>query len=586
MPDTTYQFPPLSIYKHLADDDMNRTTREEIDQDWHVITQILADAQVNATVTSSISGRQATRFELQLGPGVPLEALGALRKELKRAFADRGPVMMLLPIPGRDRAGIEVPNRRRVQRTSGDLFASSAWANTTAQLPLMLGIEILGSTSICDLASAQHLLMAGDDAVTLTAVLRQAVCSIAMRFTPAEVRMLIFDSQSRDMRPFGQLPHLIIPPVSSVPGAIIMLSTLHDEMRYRQQLCVKANVQSIGDFNAQHPNEQQPRIILFLDEFSPLLKHARRDEILAMIQALTAGSRVGIHMVLSTRYPYADNMPAELTSAIPWRIASHTNSPDSSLVIIDREGTADLLGAGDVLFRNDSTIQRCLCGDITEAECREVTKFCSRQCPAQPDADLQAAIAQADLDERNAAAAAKAAAAGPDLPFADLLPSAPAATANDALKAILEKKEASPEVLMAAFGMNRERATNLLDELTAHDYLKPAKDSSGKREINYAELPSEAVLNGETGRKTIAELYAELEKKVAEGDASSRTVAEYNKGVHAIGKKIVEEASEVWMAAEYETVDNTTLEISELIYHLLVMMLKKGIKLEDLYKKL
>ena len=63
-------------------------------------------------------------------------------------------------------------------------------------------------------------------------------------------------------------------------------------------------------------------------------------------------------------------------------------------------------------------------------------------------------------------------------------------------------------------------------------------------------------------------------------------MAEFNKGVHAIGKKIVEEAAEVWMASEYENTDNATLEISELIYHLLVMMLKKGITMEDLYRKL
>ncbi len=585
MSESTFQFPPLSLFKRSVADDLNQNSREDIDRDWQAISQILQSAEINANVTSSISGMQSTRFELQLGPGVPLEALDSLRHQFRSAFADRGPVMLLLPIPGRDRAGIEVPNRNRRPCTTGDLLATNAWANTYAQMPLMVGRDVLGATTICDLIQAQHLLLGGDDGATLSNLMRQFVCSLAMRFAPADLRMLCYDAQSRDMRPFGQLPHMIIPPISSVPGALTLLQTLHDEMRYRQQQCQQANVQSLEDYNALYPSSPFPRLVFFVNELSPMLKHARRDAALSHLQSLLAGARVGIHLILATRYPYAENLPAEITSAIPWRFASHANSAETSQLLIDSENACDLLGGGDCLFRSDRPIQRCQCGEITEAECRDFTKFWTQQVSPQHDQELQAQIAQADLDERNAQAAAKAAAEGPMLPFSDLMPRA-AATANDALKAILARKQASPSGLMEDLGVTRERAINLLDELTAHDYLKRPADGSEEREINYAELPSEAVLNGQSGRKTITELYAELAKKVEEGDPTSRTVAEFNKGVHAIGKKIVEEAAETWMAAEYESVDNATLEISELIYHILVMMLKKGITMEDIYKKL
>ncbi len=586
MPESTLQFPPLSLFKRSANDDFGQNSREDIDRDWQAISQILQAGGVDATVTSSISGLQSTRFELQLGPGVPLDALANMRQQFRSAFADRGPVMLLLPIPGRDRAGIEVPNRNRRPCTTGDLLASSAWTNTYAQVPLMVGRDVLGAIAICDLVQAQHLLLGGDDGATLSNLMRQFVCSMALRFSPADLRMLCYDAQSRDMRPFGQLPHMIIPPTSSVPGALTLLQTLHDEMRYRQQQCVQANVQSLDDYNAQFPTSHFPRLVFFMDELSPLLKHARREEALSHMQSLLAGARVGIHLVIATKYPYAENLPAEITSAIPWRLASRTNSAEASTLLIDIESASDLLGGGDCLFRGDRPLQRCQCGEITEAECRDFTKFWVQQMPPQHDQELQAQIAQADLEERNAQAAAKAAAEGPMLPFSELMPSHAAATANDALKAILARKQASPAGLMEDLGVTRERAVNLLDELTAHDYLKRPAEGTEEREINYAELPSEAVLNGQGGRKTITELYAELAKKVEEGDKASRTVAEFNKGVHAIGKKIVEEAAEVWMAAEYENTDNATLEISELIYHILVMMLKKGITMEDLYKKL
>ena len=86
--------------------------------------------------------------------------------------------------------------------------------------------------------------------------------------------------------------------------------------------------------------------------------------------------------------------------------------------------------------------------------------------------------------------------------------------------------------------------------------------------------------------KTFDQLYAELGEKAVTRPEGSGTVAALDAGVHAIGKKIVEEAAEVWMAAEYESDEATAEEISQLLYHLQVMMIAKGISLDDVYKHL
>ncbi|MCR2792638.1 phosphoribosyl-ATP diphosphatase [Microbacterium sp. zg.Y625] len=86
--------------------------------------------------------------------------------------------------------------------------------------------------------------------------------------------------------------------------------------------------------------------------------------------------------------------------------------------------------------------------------------------------------------------------------------------------------------------------------------------------------------------KTFDALFAELSAKAEQRPEGSGTVAELDAGVHAIGKKIVEEAAEVWMAAEYESQDAAAEEISQLLYHLQVMMLAKGITLADVYRHL
>ena len=86
--------------------------------------------------------------------------------------------------------------------------------------------------------------------------------------------------------------------------------------------------------------------------------------------------------------------------------------------------------------------------------------------------------------------------------------------------------------------------------------------------------------------KTFDELYAELLRKVTYRDVASGTVALVDAGVHAVGKKVVEEAAESWMAAEHEGPERTAEEIAQLLYHVQVLMLASKVSLDDVYRRL
>lgn len=86
--------------------------------------------------------------------------------------------------------------------------------------------------------------------------------------------------------------------------------------------------------------------------------------------------------------------------------------------------------------------------------------------------------------------------------------------------------------------------------------------------------------------KDFEALFAELTEKARTRPEGSGTARELDSGVHGIGKKIVEEAAEVWMACEHESLEDAATEISQLLYHLQVMMIAKGITLEDVYRRL
>lgn len=86
--------------------------------------------------------------------------------------------------------------------------------------------------------------------------------------------------------------------------------------------------------------------------------------------------------------------------------------------------------------------------------------------------------------------------------------------------------------------------------------------------------------------KSFDTLFEELRAKAAAGDPTSGTVRQLEAGVHAIGKKVVEEAAEVWMAAEYQSDEELAEEISQLLYHAQVMMLARNLTLDDVYRRL
>lgn len=86
--------------------------------------------------------------------------------------------------------------------------------------------------------------------------------------------------------------------------------------------------------------------------------------------------------------------------------------------------------------------------------------------------------------------------------------------------------------------------------------------------------------------KTFEDLFTELTERAATRPEGSGTVALLDRGVNAIGKKVVEEAAEVWMAAKHETDDELAMEISQVIYHLQVMMVARGLTLDDVYRHL
>ncbi len=654
---TEYIPPDLGELRHIPDSSDSIPDQAALDAQQQLLLNVLSDANIHADITGITVGFQAIRYELKTDALIDTLAEIAPRIDAALLKDDSAShVRMLLPIPGRDCIGIEVPREDFSNLSCCTLFASEQWQKTTAQLPILIGASLDRQSVIADLATGQNILIGGDKYLNNPSAMqcqcvRQIIASLLLKTTPSQLRLLLADcaTDTPVLDDFKELPHLDAPLCNNNAQTRLMLKWCCGEIRRRQQLFAEAKTRTLAEYNAAHEDAQLPHIVFIIADLTTILLGRGRSETIETISRLLNCGAVGLHIIAATQSASDDVLTSEVQALFPWRIVRYCADATTSQLFIDAEDATALNpnNCGDVLFKSDHALTRVQCGRLLEDECNRLTAACNCQCASKFNRDLVKELLnesksdktpmtdKAEKRERTAAQTTHHPLKTPMLPFADeqqsakpakrtrhaadknakdttpqlpfdespvtpkkepekahapapqpQQPEASEATANNALKVLMQAGKASRVLLQDAFAISAERAQNFLDEMYSHEYIQPRNDNSGEYDIIFDKIPAELRPDFTATHKTIEALYDELAKKIASGDQNSRTVVEFNKGIHTIGKKIVEEASEVWMSAEYESSERTAEEISQLLYHLLVMMLRRNITLEDLYKLL
>ena len=147
---------------------------------------------VDARLIGATVGPTVTRYELELAPGVKVNKVTSLAKEIAYAMASHD-VRILAPIPGRSAIGVEVPNKMRPIVTLGDILASPEAKKAKHPLEVGMGRDIAGNAVIANLATFPHVLIAGQTGAGKSSCINSIVTSILMRTTPDQVRLILVD---------------------------------------------------------------------------------------------------------------------------------------------------------------------------------------------------------------------------------------------------------------------------------------------------------------------------------------------------------------------------------------------------------
>ncbi|CAG9296571.1 DNA translocase FtsK [Celerinatantimonas diazotrophica] len=366
--------PDMSLLDR-PDKKTNPVTQEELDQVARLVEVKLLDFNVEAKVVAVHPGPVITRFELDLAPGVKVNKITNLSKDLARALSAIS-VRVVEVIPGKSVIGLELPNEHREIVYLSEVLNCSAFHKNKSPLTMVLGSNISGDPVVVDLSRMPHLLVAGTTGSGKSVGVNVMIISMLYKSTPEDVRMIMIDPKMLELSVYDGIPHLLCEVVTDMKEAANALRWCVGEMERRYKLMSAVGVRNLKGYNAKvkeanargepiadplwkpgdsmdeqaPPLEKLPSIVVVVDEFADMMMIVGKkvEELIARIAQKARAA--GIHLILATQRPSVDVITGLIKANIPTRIAFQVSSKVDSRTILDQQGAETLLGQGDMLY--------------------------------------------------------------------------------------------------------------------------------------------------------------------------------------------------------------------------------------------
>ena len=481
--DFDYVLPPLDLLVDYQQSNNSQRLLVSAKSQARKLEDTFKNFDVKAKVQEVHIGPSVTRFEILPNVGVKVSKILNLTDDIALALAAKG-IRIEAPIPGKSAIGIEVPNPKQTLVTFKEIVKEVPQKQQKEKLLMVLGRDISGKTVYSPLNKMPHLLVAGATGSGKSVCINTIICSILMRSTPNEVKMLMIDPKKVELNGYNGIPHLLAPVVTDPRLASLALKKVVSEMEYRYELFSQSGTRNIDGYNeyVKQYNETQetpkpflPFIVVIIDELADLMMVASK-EVEECIMRLTQMARAaGIHLIIATQRPSVDVITGVIKANIPSRIAFGVSSAVDSRTIIDMPGAEKLLGKGDMLFlpmgaSNPTRVQGAF---ISDEEVVRIVEFIKSQVEHEEiKQDFLENIEQAQNESQ-----------AMDDPLM-----------KEVLGYIVETKKVSASLLQRRFRIGYNRAARIVDDLEASGLIGPSEGSKPREvlmtESQYHELIS------------------------------------------------------------------------------------------------
>ena len=490
-----YKLPSIDLLQKSEKDVRPTFSEDELKANQQRIIETLSHFDIEVSPGDITRGATITRYELYPAPGIRVERICNLERDLARTMkAER--INILAPVPGRDTVAIEVANPSKVKVLLRDLIECAEWNSSSAHLPISLGKDVYGATLIDDLADLPHALIAGTTGSGKSVCINTLLLSLLYRFSPDDLRLILIDPKVVELQVYNRLPHLVVPVVTEPKKVLLALRWVIVEMEKRYRYMAKAGVRNIATFNTRvrvpHRVEELdlapqmesgepapappisseeplpdrlPYIVVIIDELANLMQVAPA-EVENNIALLSAKARAaGIHLIIATQTPRAAVITGVIKTNVPARIAFQVPSGVDSRVILDESGAENLLGKGDLLYLRPgaSKLIRAQGAFVSDDEVSRVIDFIAAQAKPFYEQEIHAKLTKpssgdSDLSEKDE----------------DLL--------HSALEVVKIEKRASTSLLQRKLGLGYGRAAWVIDQFESRGIIGP-RDGAKDREI-------------------------------------------------------------------------------------------------------